>query len=186
MFIVLPRPATASLRGRHSSTLGVTTRVHSMRLAVLVTVLLCAASFAREAPLVFMDDDHPAMKRAFAKAREGLDEFLRLASEKPPELVRFAVKVGINEGKRTEYFWITDFNRSGERFSGKIGNTPQIVKNVKLDQLHEFAREQIVDWLYLDRSRRKMVGNFTYCALLTNEPAAEAEAQRKRFNLDCE
>ena len=157
-----------------------------MRIAVILLLLLCNLAGAREAPLGFMDDDHPAMKRAFAKARETLDGFLKLEAEKPPELTRFAVKVGISEGKGTEYFWITDFTRVGERFTGKIGNTPQMVKGVKLDQTYEFTKEQIVDWLYLNRPMRKMVGNFTYCALLTKEPAAEAAAAKKRFNLDCE
>jgi uncharacterized protein YegJ (DUF2314 family) len=158
-----------------------------MRIAqFLLALLLTTGAVAREEPLAFMDDDHPAMKKAFAKARDGLDGFLKLAAEKPPELARFAVKVGISEGKETEYFWITDFAQSGERFSGKIGNTPQLVKSVRLDQTYEFNKQQVVDWLYLDRPRRKMVGNFTYCALLTNEPAAMAEAARKRFNLDCD
>lgn len=158
-----------------------------MRIApFLVVLLLSVTAAAREEPLVFMADDHPAMKRAFAKAREGLDGFLKLAAEKSPELGRFAVKVGISEGKDTEYFWITDFSQNGERFAGKIGNTPQMVKAVQLDQTYEFTKQQIVDWLYLDRPKRKMVGNFTYCALLTNEPAAQAEAARRRFNLDCD
>ncbi len=60
------------------------------------------------------------------------DAFLKVESEKRPELVNFAVKVGISEGKQTEYFWITDFTRTGDQFSGKIGNTPQIVKNLTL------------------------------------------------------
>jgi uncharacterized protein YegJ (DUF2314 family) len=158
-----------------------------MRIAIALSLIVFSSvAFAREAPLVFMDDDHPAMKKAFAKARETLDTFLKLEAEKPPELGRFAVKVGISEGKGTEYFWITDFTRTGERFSGKIGNTPQMVKNVKLNQTYEFTRAQIVDWLYIDRPKRKMIGNFTYCALLTQEPPAEAEAARKRFNLECE
>ncbi len=158
-----------------------------MRIAAFVLALACSApAFGREAPLMFMDDDHPAMQKAFTTARETLDAFLKLESEKRPELVNFALKVGIPEGKQTEYFWITDFTRTGERFFGRIGNTPQIVKNLKLDQTYEFSRNQIVDWLYLDRSKRKMIGNFTYCALLTQESAIEAEAARKRFRLDCE
>jgi uncharacterized protein YegJ (DUF2314 family) len=155
-------------------------------ISLLAVLLLTTAAVAKESPLAFMADEDPAMKRAFAKARESLDAFVKLAAEKPADLGRFAVKVGINEGKDTEYFWITDFTQTGERFSGKIGNTPQMVKSVKLDQNYEFTRDQIVDWLYLDRSKRKMVGNFTYCALLTKEPTAQAEAARKRFNLDCD
>ena len=91
-----------------------------MRIAIALSLIVFSSvAFAREAPLVLMDDDHPAMKKAFAKARETLDTFLKLEAEKPPELGRFAVKVGISEGKGTEYFWITDFTRTGERFSGK-------------------------------------------------------------------
>ena len=158
-----------------------------MRSALLTfAFFLLAPLAAAEEPIVFMGDDEPAMKQAFARARATLDGFLKLAAEKPAELGRFAVKVGVDEGKDVEYFWITDFAQVGDRFIGKIGNTPQMVKSVKLDQDYEFKREQIVDWLYLDRPKRKMVGNFTYCALLTKETPAKAEAAKKRFNLDCE
>lgn len=158
-----------------------------MRIALLLPALMiCAPVFAAEDPIVFMSDDEPAMKRAFSRAQETLDGFLKLAAEKPPELGRFTVKVGIAEGTEVEYIWITDFAQLGDRFTGKIGNTPQLVKSVTLHQVYEFKREQIVDWLYLDRPKRKMMGNFTYCALLTKEPPAQAEAARKRFNLDCD
>ncbi len=158
-----------------------------MRVTVLFILLfLSFAVSSREAPLAFMADDDPAMNNAFIKARDTLDGFLKLAAEKSSELRGFSVKVGVTDGKNTEYFWITDFAESGGRFNGKIGNTPQMVKTVKLDQTYEFVREQIVDWLYIDRPRRKMVGNFTYCALLTKESAAKADAEKKRFNLDCE
>ena len=158
-----------------------------MRIALLLpTLAFCVSAHSGEAPLVFMADNDPAMLRAFAKARSTLDAFLKLAANRPPELSRFAVKVGIAEGKDTEYFWITDFIQNGEHLSGKIGNTPQIVKAVKLDQVYDFKRDQVVDWLYLDRPKQKMVGNFTYCALLTKEPPAQAEAEKKRFNLECD
>lgn len=119
-----------------------------MRIALLLSAyLICAHVVAAEAPIIFMGDDEPAMKQAFSRARATLDGFLKLAAEKPPELGRFAVKVGIAEGKEVEYFWITDFAQVEERFTGKIGNTPQLVKSVKLDQVYEFKREQIFDRL---------------------------------------
>jgi len=152
-------------------------------------VALCLFGFslhAAEPPIVFMRDSDPAMKRAFEKAKSSLDEFLRVSQRPSPDNVGFAVKVGIKEGRDTEYFWITDFGVNGEKFSGKIGNTPQMVQGLKLDQVYEFGRDQIVDWMYMDKPRRKMIGNFTYCALLTKEPPAQAAAARKRFNLDCD
>jgi hypothetical protein len=42
-----------------------------------------------------------------------------------------------------------------------------------------------VDWTYIDKAQRQMVGNFTLCALLTKEPPQEAEAMKKRFKVDC-
>ena len=49
----------------------------------------------------------------------------------------------------------------------------------------EAARADIVDWLYIDRPRRRMHGNFTACALMTREPAKEAAALRKQLGLAC-
>lgn len=155
-------------------------------LAVATALTVCAPARASESPLVFMGDEEPAMKKAFAKARAGLEAFLTLAAAKPADFSHFSVKVGIREGKETEYFWIIDFIQDGNSLSGKIGNTPQMVKRVKLNERHDFNREEIVDWMYIDRPKRKMVGNFTYCALLTKEPPAQATAARRRFNLDCD
>ena len=145
-----------------------------------------AASKATADDLVFMGDEEPAMKRAFERARASLDDFLSKAKTPPPGLSAFSVNVGVRQGKEVEYFWINDFSEVGDSFEGEIGNTPQMVKTVKLGQRYRFTRGEIVDWLYIDRTQRKMVGNFTYCALLTKESRKEAEASRKRFNFDCE
>ena len=56
---------------------------------------------------------------------------------------------------------------------------------VKMETRYTFSRSQIVDWLYVDEARQKMVGNFTMCALLTQEPAEEAAQIRRRYKLDC-
>lgn len=162
-------------------------------LAVVALTLLSSATLAQTGAaqakaddLVFMSDNEPAMRRAFQLAKQGLDDFLAKARTKPAELTAFAVKVGVTEGKDVEYFWITDFFEEDGGYAGKIGNEPQMVKNVRYNQTYRFSRDQIVDWLYLDKPKRKMVGNFTYCALLTKESPVDAAAARKRFNLDCE
>ena len=154
--------------------------------ASLPTSAQPSASKAGADDLVFMGDEEPAMKRAFERARASLDEFLLKVKARPPGLSAFSVKVGVRQGKDVEYFWINDFAEVGEFFEGEIGNTPQMVKTVKLGQRYRFTKGEIVDWLYIDRPQRKMVGNFTYCALLAKESKKEAEAARKRFNLDCE
>ena len=88
--------------------------------------------------------------------------------------------------RNTEYFWVTDFRRADDgSFEGEIGNEPRMVRSVKLGQRYQLARGQIVDWTYIDKVQRRMVGNFTLCALLTKETAQEAETMRRRFKLDC-
>jgi len=126
------------------------------------------------------------MRRAFEVARSTLDEFLTIASSPSQNQTAFSLKVAISQGKNTEYFWVNDFQFKGtDKFDGEIGNEPRMVKTVKLGQRYVFSRAQIVDWLYLDKEQRRMVGNFTLCALLTKESKEEAETTKRRYKLDC-
>lgn len=136
--------------------------------------------------LFFVPTADPAMERAFGKARATLDNFFRLASDPAPGTSDYSVKVAVSDGKSTEYFWVSDFERSGEKFTGTLANEPRIVKKFKNGQRFEFPRNLIVDWTYLDASKRKMFGNFTACALLTRESPEEARKFRERFGLDCD
>lgn len=141
---------------------------------------------AKNDELAFMQDEEPAMRKAFQAARASLDDFLEKAKAPPPGTSAYAVKVGVKEGKNTEYFWVNDLATVGDDFTGKINNEPRMVKSVKLGQTHKFLKSHIVDWTYLDRPNRKMAGNFTACALLSKESPAEAEAMKKRYGLSCE
>ena len=59
------------------------------------------------------------------------------------------------------------------------------MKALKAGDVHAFAKADIVDWLYVDRPRRRMHGNFTACALMTREPPKEAAALRRQLGLTC-
>ena len=136
--------------------------------------------------IVHMADEAPAMRKAFAVARASLDDFLTIAKKPPEHLTSFALKVAVSDGGSTEYFWVTDFEaKGGARFSGEINNEPRVVKTVKMGQRYAFARSQIVDWMYMDESEQKIVGNLTMCALLTQESKEDAEELRKQYKLDC-
>jgi uncharacterized protein YegJ (DUF2314 family) len=136
--------------------------------------------------IVHMEDEAPAMRKAFEVARSGLDEFLKLAKNPPDHYSSFALKVAVSQAGNTEYFWVTDFTaKGGTQFTGEINNEPRLVKTVKLGQRYSFSRTQIVDWIYMDEAEQKMVGNFTMCALLTQESREEAEQIRQQYKLDC-
>ena len=132
-----------------------------------------------------MSREDAAMKRAFGKARATFDQFLRAAAAPAPGTSDYAVKVAVTEGGNTEYFWVGDFARSGEQFSGNLANEPRLVKKYRHGQRIAFRRDQIVDWIYMDASR-KMIGNFTACARLAKESPEDARKFRETYGLDCD
>ena len=156
---------------------------------ILLSPTLHAQSLSERAAkdeLVFMQDEDPTMRRAFEVAKDTLDDFLKVSNAPSQSKTGFSLKVAISQGKNTEYFWVNDFVAKGsDQFEGEIGNEPRMVKTVKFGQRYVFSRAQIVDWLYVDKEQRRMMGNFTLCALLTKESREEAEATKRRYKLDC-
>ena len=160
-----------------------------------LALLLCASAIAhaqsvldraKKDELAFMDDEDPAMREAFQKARASLDEFLSKARSPAAGTTGYSLKVGVRDGEKVEYFWVGEFLETATGFTGTINNHPRMVKGVSFGQRYSFPREHIVDWTYIDRNERRMLGNFTVCALLTKEPPAEAEAAKKKYGLRCE
>ncbi|MBV8836865.1 MAG: DUF2314 domain-containing protein [Alphaproteobacteria bacterium] len=139
---------------------------------------------AQQDELFKLRDDDPNMVAAMRKARATLKDFVALASKPGSTMRGFAVKVPVREGNTGEYFWITPFEAKGNRFVGRINNTPRTVRNVKAGQTIEFGEDEIADWLYVDGGRMK--GNYTACALLKNEPKEQQEEFKKRFGLECD
>jgi uncharacterized protein YegJ (DUF2314 family) len=167
-----------------------------MLLVIVFTALLASAVLAgtaaaesvsdrikRDGVAIVGRDDHE-MAAAIRKARETLPEFLALVRAPRTTITSYAVKIAIVDGEEREFFWISPFRERNRRITGRINNTPQLVKNVKNGQAITFSESDIVDWLY--REDGKMQGNFTACALLKHEPRAEAEIVIKRFGLNCE
>jgi len=136
--------------------------------------------------IVSVPNDDPDMAAAKRKARATLPEFLALAHSPRPSTINFAVKVGVqmDNGPDYEFFWIRPFEKSGDRYSGKLRNEPRWVKRLKLGDTIAFSESEIVDWTYLDAG--KMKGNFTACALLKRESKANAAAFKKQYRLECD
>lgn len=126
----------------------------------------------------------PEMQAAFTHARATISSFLGLARAPRPGITSMAVKVGLEEGNDTEYFWISNFVERDGWITGRIDNTPRLVKRVREGDEIGFATDDVVDWLY--RENGKMFGNFTGCVLLRRQPPAEAEKFKRRFGLDCD
>jgi len=159
----------------------------SMLLIILVPQFAISETLidkAKSDSAVDMSDEEPAMQKAMERARASLDDFLRKAGSPPPDTVQYSVKVRVLDGENKEYLWISNLKGQGELWSGRIDNLP-VIRSVKKGQSYSFAKSEIVDWTYVDKTKKKVVGNFTTCALLTKEPPSVAEALRKEYGLEC-
>ncbi|MEJ8854902.1 DUF2314 domain-containing protein [Variovorax robiniae] len=133
-----------------------------------------------------MAANEPAMRRAMDQAKATLDNFLRIASAPPPGTTGFALKVAVSDKKNTEYFWVGDFLPTAQGFEGTLSNEPRLVKKYYNGERFEFSRAQVVDWVFRDENRGRMLGNYTGCALLTKEPPAQAKAFQREHGLQCD
>lgn len=155
---------------------------------LLLSALACTQSMterARNDEVTNMQSEEPALRRAMEKAQATLDDFLTKANQLPAGTSSYALKVRVEEGRDTEYFWLNEFTWSDGSFTGRINNEPRLVKSIKLGQIVKFNRSQIADWKYFDEKKGKTFGNFAACALLSKEPPAQAEEIKRREGLDC-
>lgn len=132
-----------------------------------------------------IDDQDPAMKAAFKKAQATLDDFLKVHAADNPDINSPTVRVKLSEGKVTEYVWLHPFEKDGNGFKGTVNGAPSLLKKITLGSTVKFQRKDIVDWTYYELKARRMHGNFTTCAQLAKAPAAEVEALKKAYGLDC-
>lgn len=135
--------------------------------------------------VVEVNDQDPAMKAAFKKAQASLDEFLKIHAANDPNIDVESVRIRMNEGKVTEYVWVHPFEKSADGYKGKANSVPSRLKKLPIGGQVSFKREDIVDWTYYEIKARRMHGNFTTCAQLVKAPAAEVEALKKSYGLDC-
>lgn len=135
--------------------------------------------------VVEINDQDPTMKAAFKKAQATLDDFLKIHAANDPNLDVESVRVRLTEGKVTEYVWIHPFEKTATGFKGKANSVPSKLKKLAIGGEVSFRREDIVDWTYFEIKARRMHGNYTTCAQLAKAPAAEVEALKKAYGLDC-
>lgn len=133
-----------------------------------------------------IDERDPAMRAAFKQAQNTLDDFLKVAASGDPKYANLSLRVAIREGKRKEFIWITPFEADGKGFKGRVDNAPTQLKRVKEGQEWRFGRKDVVDWMYVDTSKRTMHGNHTTCVQLSKAPAAEVAQIKKAYGLDCQ
>jgi uncharacterized protein YegJ (DUF2314 family) len=115
------------------------------------------------------DDDE--MNAAMARARATVDRFIGALRKPKRSQEQFSFKLPIADGDETEHFWASDVSYDGRAFHGRIGNDPEVVKNVKFGDPVRATPGQISDWMYVDDGR--LVGGYTVRVLRNRLPPKE-------------
>ena len=154
----------------------------------LIACLIWLASKAKvtseDREMFVVREGDPDMADATARAQAGLPAFLELARAPRPTVTSMSVKVAFQEGRNSEFFWISPFEEKDGHLVGVVNNTPEYIHSVSLGQVVAFEKRDIADWLY--RENGKMYGNFTLCALLKRLSPEEAETMRQKYAATCE
>ncbi|MDI1350095.1 DUF2314 domain-containing protein [Aquabacterium sp.] len=140
----------------------------------------------RQEAVLEINERDPAMRAAFQQAQATLDDFLKVAASGDAKYTHLSMRVAIREGKRKEFIWVTPFEADGKGFKGRIDNAPTKLKRVQEGQEWRFQRKDVVDWMYVDASKRTMHGNRTTCVQLSKAPPAEVEQIKRAYGLDCQ
>ncbi len=144
---------------------------------VATAIVLAAACGCTQRPETLVDSgyDEAEMDAAIARARSEVDEFI--AEFEAGNGEDFSVKAPIEDGDKTEHFWLTDITYSDGQFTGLIGNDPGVVSNVQFGDSWTIAKSDISDWMFF--RDEKIHGNYTMRPLLKGMPADEAAAWRE-------
>ncbi len=99
------------------------------------------------------------MDRAVRMARRRLRIFVTALNHPGPGQRDFEVKKPFVQGDRVEHIWLSHVTCSGRRFCGRVDNTPQEIKGLKLGMRVSVNPDEITDWMFVDNG--KLVGGYT-------------------------
>lgn len=118
--------------------------------AVLV---VCLAGCSDSTSVEIEPNDYE-MTLAMIEARDTVDEFLAVLRNPGPNQTGFAVKIGLTEGERTDYVWLTQVRLDGDRLTGTLAGDPPYVDSAEKGEQRSVAPREIVDWAYFDDGQR--------------------------------
>ena len=182
--------------------------MHHLSLTLLASALLCTASAswgqarkpvappasaasasasqAESRTELEIDPSAPYIQAAMKKGRATAGEVLKVGAtgdEKRYENV--AVRVLVKEGKLQEFIWLQPFEKTDKGYVGYVATVPVTLKRMQVRMSYTFQPEDIVDWMYTDKLKKTMHGQFITCAQVKKHAPQDAPVLKKRYGLDC-
>jgi uncharacterized protein YegJ (DUF2314 family) len=118
-------------------------------------------------PVTMVDADDPEMAAAEQQARDTLDQFIRALNDPRPAMSDFAVKHEFLQDGTSEHMWIAELSYQNGKFTGTLGNEPQLIDNVEMGQPVTIDRSEVEDWVYFDGE--EMMGGYTAKLLMSRQ-----------------
>ena len=123
-----------------------------------------------------VQDDDKEMNEAMKTAQKTLANFDDAFKKNNDSNVYFSLKKRFEEDNIIEHIWIGNLKYENGKYIGIVGNLPEKLKSVKLDDTVEIERKDITDWMYIINS--KLYGGYTV-RLLRNRMT---ESERQKFD----
>lgn len=117
------------------------------------------------------------MDDAIKEARSTVGDFLKALRGEIPGTSGHSVKAAVKDGEKVEHLWLVDVKCDGQKFTGKIDNAPQTVKNVTEGQSYDVSKGEISDWMYVKDG--VAVGNRTLKATFSKMKPEEVMEVKK-------
>ena len=133
-----------------------------------------------------IDPSQPHIQAAMKKGRTTASEVLKVAAtgdEKRYENV--AVRVLVREGKLQEFIWLQPIEKTDKGYVGYVATIPVVLQRMQVRMSYTFKPEDIVDWMYTDKLKKTMHGQFITCAQVKKEAPQDAAVLKRRYGLDC-
>lgn len=136
---------------------------------ITVLVLLLTSLFAQaqdEGDLILTDREDKKMEKAFAEAKETMDEFISRATQNRKENEIYGAYIKVVEGETVEYLWISDFQRYDDvYFMGVLISKPELIHQFKEGATIGFLKEDIFDWQIYNKETEILEGAYTFKVL---------------------
>ena len=125
---------------------------------------LAAIRKVRMVPVIRIDDDSPAMRKAIQTARERWSEFTD-AFEKKQKGQSFSVKATFTDGKHKEAMWIKVASITDGEVAGTLDSEPVQVSTIKQGESTSVPASKVLDWLFTSADGKSLTGLFSRDAL---------------------
>jgi uncharacterized protein YegJ (DUF2314 family) len=122
-------------------------------------------------PIAMVDSSDKEMNGAIDQARKSVQQFITALQSPKTGQSDFSIKKRFDQGDSGEHIWLTDVTFDGKDFHGKVGNDPEIVKNIKFGDDATVGKDEISDWMFIQDG--KLEGGYTLRVLYSRMSSEE-------------